>query len=196
MKEAYKDCEILEEENGCNLLVRYIQENSKDVPAAVAREVAKLSKTNLCDLFPDYSDESSVPSDPPVAHVAAKHKTKPSVSEEEVKDECNNNHEDYSIGTYREEESVHYFKDGGKYSEGQCRVCQRFFPTNHNIEEGLCKKDDSHSIKLPQTGCPAYICKDMFVDNCNCGQMVCNSCFATKLLADSGGRGRRTRRRT
>jgi hypothetical protein len=162
LKGVYDDCHD-EEDREANVLVAFIKANKKKVAVMAAKQVAGWHEVPFLDLFPAYADDKRQKS---------ARASKPRQEEANISSACTIDHD--LFGNYILEENSHYFGIDLKYSEAQCRKCKKHFPTPTNQE----KKRNVGDLCIPSGKNPAFVCQNWALDNCSCGNIVCNSCFS------------------
>ena len=161
-----------EESGNENLLVTFMRDNWKKGWLPAAKIVAQLCGVGVSELFPMSQDKAT-----------SRQQRKKASDDENVllPDHCSLcNHDVFDDGSYKAVEAKYYFSEDRKYSGGRCYVCKTPYKTDKNNNDRV--------IPLPTTVKPAYVCKGMDKNKCDCGVIVCCSCYMNKQEKQTGRR--------
>ncbi len=194
-KDVWKICQQFVDEGleNENFVFLFIKGNPEQVPRGLAKNMAQMAGLSITAAFPDchgkFKDNvttgkakknSKKPKSP------SKQKSKsPSKSHEVI---CSLDHDDPT--NYKEVLDTYYFEVDRRYSTSRCRGCKKLFSTTANMK----RKDweAENGIPLPKANRFVYACEKFESGACNCGNMLCNSCYVGKL--DGSGNSRRCKR--
>lgn len=201
-KDVWKICQQFVDEGieTENFLFLFMRDNPEMVPRELAEIIAQLAGLSIAAAFPDchgrFKDKVSSTEQAKSTGKAKKTSKKPkSPSKQKSKSPlkshnvvCSLDHDDPT--NYKEVMDTYYFEVDRRYSTTRCRSCKKLFSTTANMK----RKDweAENGIPLPKANRFVYACEKFESGACNCGNMLCNSCYVDKL--DSSGNSRRRKR--
>lgn len=164
-----------------NFLFVFMEKYPEMVPVKFAQQIADKRGQKLCDLFKTCYKKFK-------GADAKAQGSKRSLQEAlgAVGADCDEDHN--ASSSYKEVTEEYYFLSSRRYSKASCRICKKYFATDHNKKE---KDYNKGHVPLPSQGNPCFVCYKFEANATACGNLICSRACYVKL---DGSRAKRSRR--